>query len=411
MFEVAERVPREALAEFEARQREAFGPEFRVKAFDFGGDRRWHPLEPKPAYVPLVFIEPAPPESLVVLGLDLDSNEFLRRSLQESARLCQPVATRPFRLVEGPLAYVLHRPAGPLADAGDEDLFRYDRYALIVVRADTLLPPSYTADRLRTLLYHRDFPRNDPRGHLYFSRVAASGWLEAALFPDLQFEEEVGSDTQPFALAVSRQIGWSDLRWSLLGIVVATGLITFAVMLAYARLYHERQMQRLAEADRLFHLANYDRLTGLPNRNLFMDRLHHALVKARRHGTRVAVLFLDLDRFKHVNDAYGHDAGDEVLRLAGGRLRDCLRASDTVARRSGDEFVALLEGIGRNEIPVVVAKIRAAFAEPFQVEGKDLEVGASIGAASSARHGLEAAQLLRAADAAMYADKRRGSVA
>jgi len=112
-----------------------------------------------------------------------------------------------------------------------------------------------------------------------------------------------------------------------------------------------------------------------------------------------------------VNDAYGHDAGDEVLRLAGGRLRDCLRASDTVARRSGDEFVALLEDIGRNEVPVVVAKIRDAFAEPFQVEGRDLEVGASIGAASSASDGLEAAQLLRAADAAMYADKRRGGVA
>ena len=168
-------------------------------------------------------------------------------------------------------------------------------------------------------------------------------------------------------------------------------------------------LDRLSESQaRLSHQAFHDGLTGLSNRVLFQDRLSHALALHHRDGRPLAVLFLDLDDFKAVNDRYGHHAGDRLLRLVADRLRGAVRDGDTIARVGGDEFAVLLEGGGDPGIPA--ERIMTALREPFDLEGAIVTVAASIGLVEAGTHGPvhTADMLLRRADAAMYAGKRQG---
>jgi diguanylate cyclase (GGDEF)-like protein len=152
-----------------------------------------------------------------------------------------------------------------------------------------------------------------------------------------------------------------------------------------------------------------DSLTGLPNRALFLDRLQHALAVAARRGTELCVLFVDLDRFKAVNDSLGHAAGDELLREAAARLSECTRAADTAARFGGDEFALLLEDDGNGLQPEVVAeRIIASIGRPFGLEAKEVFIGATVGIAIADGDALGPDELLRNADLAMYRAKKEG---
>jgi diguanylate cyclase (GGDEF)-like protein/PAS domain S-box-containing protein len=166
--------------------------------------------------------------------------------------------------------------------------------------------------------------------------------------------------------------------------------------------------ERLALEERLRHQAFHDSLTGLANRALFEDRLAHALARVRRHGGRVAVLFVDLDDFKTVNDSLGHAVGDELLKATARRLEDALRAHDTAARLGGDEFAALLEDLSDEAQAVEVAeRVRRALEPALTIGGRRLAPSASIGVAYPDA-GASADDVLRNADLAMYAAKDRG---
>ncbi|MEO6216874.1 MAG: EAL domain-containing protein [Sphingomonas sp.] len=166
--------------------------------------------------------------------------------------------------------------------------------------------------------------------------------------------------------------------------------------------------RREAEA-RIRYLALHDALTGLPNRTMLADRLGMAIAQARRSGKQVAVLMLDLDHFKQVNDSLGHHIGDELLEGVATRLRKCLRETDTAARVGGDEFVITLSSItNAEEASVVARKIHAALTEPFQIEQHQLHIGGSIGVSLFPADGEDAGALLRAADTAMYDAKENG---
>lgn len=163
---------------------------------------------------------------------------------------------------------------------------------------------------------------------------------------------------------------------------------------------------------KLQYMAQYDQLTGLPNRALLLDRLHSALGRAQRDCAQLSVLFIDLDRFKQVNDQYGHAVGDLLLQQVAERLRCSLRSVDTVARLGGDEFVVLLEGCeSRAHADGVVQKIAAAFAAHFLLQEHAVAVVPSIGVAFYPEHGSDAQQLLRHADTAMYDCKKRNTTA
>lgn len=166
---------------------------------------------------------------------------------------------------------------------------------------------------------------------------------------------------------------------------------------------------RKEDEERVWRQANYDALTGLPNRALFLDRLNQAVRQGRREDKRFALMFLDLDGFKKVNDTLGHAAGDVLLQQTAARLTECMRASDTVARLAGDEFTCILSGIrNREDVAIVAAKILERLTMPFDLDGNPAEVRASIGIAVFPDHAADGAVLLQLADEAMYAVKKAG---
>jgi diguanylate cyclase (GGDEF)-like protein/PAS domain S-box-containing protein len=167
--------------------------------------------------------------------------------------------------------------------------------------------------------------------------------------------------------------------------------------------------ERLAAEEKVSYMAQFDALTGLPNRNLFQDRLVQAMALAKRNDWPMAVLFIDLDRFKLVNDTLGHAAGDKLLKEAAERLRSCIRSSDTVGRLGGDEFAAILSELGKlGDAGLVAQKIIDVFKRPFDLEGKETYVTASVGITLYPADSDSAEALVVNADAAMYRAKEQG---
>ncbi len=210
---------------------------------------------------------------------------------------------------------------------------------------------------------------------------------QGAPMAELQLHRKDGS---PLSVEVQRRTLRSGQSW---------------ILVAVARDITERK-----EAEqRLLKLAHFDTLTGLPNRSQFYDSLTHALAQAREHHWSVAVLFLDVDRFKNVNDTLGHTIGDELLRQFSSRLVDCLRVRDTIGRFGGDEFAAILIlPEGAQHSVAVVDKIREAMRKPFDLQGHEVTVTASIGIAVYPDDALDADTLIQYADTAMYRAKEAG---
>ena len=159
----------------------------------------------------------------------------------------------------------------------------------------------------------------------------------------------------------------------------------------------------------IWNQANFDRLTGLPNRHMFQDRLEQAIIKANRSGTRLGLMFLDLDRFKEVNDTLGHEMGDDLLKQAAHRLRTCVRQSDTVARMGGDEFTIILDEISETaDVTRIAQAILLKMADPFHLGSEVAFISSSIGITFYPEDATEIATLLKNADQAMYAAKAAG---
>ena len=171
---------------------------------------------------------------------------------------------------------------------------------------------------------------------------------------------------------------------------------------------HDITERKAAEAE-INHLAQYDALTDLPNRRLVQERMQQTLARARRTQARFAVMFIDLDRFKSINDELGHDTGDQLLQAVAKRLKTTLRGEDTVGRQGGDEFIVLLAWLNAIQDAALVArKILDALAEPFLLNGLVLHIGASIGIAAYPQDGDDVETLLKNSDTAMYAAKEAG---
>jgi len=200
---------------------------------------------------------------------------------------------------------------------------------------------------------------------------------------------------------------WRAAAGSVVLILVAAWLQRLSTQLALSR--QRIADEQLAHAQRVEYLAYHDNLTGLPNRSLFSKLLGQSIHLAHRHDRQLAVMFLDLDRFKQVNDSLGHEAGDQLLKEVAARLRTCLRDSDTVARIGGDEFVALLPELDQQMYAATVAqKILSATARPFLLLGQEFRVTASIGISTYPQDGLDEQTLTKNADVAMYKAKEEG---
>lgn len=189
-----------------------------------------------------------------------------------------------------------------------------------------------------------------------------------------------------------------------IGVLLATALSLIALMVGTYYL-----MGSYSKSAEHYYRANHDILTGLPNRGLFFDRCSQAINQAKRNKTNLAILFIDLDNLKTVNDSYSHDAGDALLIEVARRLQASVRVSDTVGRIGGDEFVVLLLGSDTDAHVLQIAEnIRHALMKPVKYEGVDLVSSASIGIAMHPTHGEDVTELMRRADAAMYQAKTSG---
>ena len=200
---------------------------------------------------------------------------------------------------------------------------------------------------------------------------------------------------------------WRAAAASFILILIAAVLSRMGRQLAASRLRVVEE--QLAHAARVEHLAYHDSLTALPNRSLFSKLLGQSINQAHRYNKRLAVMFLDLDRFKQINDTLGHEAGDQLLQEVAARLKACLRDSDTVARLGGDEFVMLLPELAEEAYVATVAqKILSAVARPFVLLGQEFRVTASIGISTYPQDGLDEQTLTKNADIAMYQAKEEG---
>ena len=174
------------------------------------------------------------------------------------------------------------------------------------------------------------------------------------------------------------------------------------------KLHHDLEERKRVEQS-IRHMAHHDALTGLPNRSLFRDRLTHAMAQADRYHQKLAVMFLDLDRFKAINDTLGHNVGDQLLKIAAERLRSCVRDSDTVARLGGDEFTVIVEDIVEDHDAAAVAqKILDTLSQPFNLYGHEVFISVSVGVTLYPSDDENADNLLRNADSAMYRAKEFG---
>lgn len=394
MLEVAQKVERARLPGFEQAQRARY-PGYAVRTFSYLSDRQWRPVPDKPVYYPLVFAAPMSPHARQVLGLDIASVPFLDQGLKRCTKGSPFATSPPFRLVEDGLAYILLRHA------------HGDARVLLVVRTDALL--SEHARRMGRdvgyRLWQRDFTADDPRGLLWqrpgVSRYAI-GWLSP-----MRITYGVECAGQSFLLRVDKQVSLADFDWLSLGGVLAMAGLGSLMLLLYGRARLRQETHQRRYTDDLLHQAQHDSLTGLPNRALLMDRLGLAIARAKRNHHRFAVLFMDVDRFKQVNDNHGHAMGDQLLQTIGQTLQHGVRSQDTVSRVSGDEFVVILDPVGQREHAQAIAEklidaVHAATRESFP----SLSVAMSSGLAIYPTDADSVSGLMQRADSEMYANKQ-----
>lgn len=411
MLEVAREVRDEDRQEFERYLRKNWGRSFNIRTFSYDGSRSWGVAPDRPVYQPIVFIWPETEEARPVVGLDIDSVPHLRQALLEARIRRVAISSHPFKLVEGDEGYVMFRHtdrsvsrSSPRPEYG----FAGSLTALLVMKSTALLPSApalLTAYRLQVTRAGK--AREPP---LYgVPDETPPGSLEAALFPVLRLETSDFSTSQPMRLAVERQIRFTDLNGVGLTLVSLFSLLFLVLLVAYLRGHNRNIAYALALERQAEYLALHDPLTGLPNRHLLEDRVRQALANWRRRRVGFALLFLDLDKFKEINDNYGHAAGDQLLCTLSGRLADAVRESDTVARYGGDEFIVLISDIGNDDDVVTVGgKILSSVARPYEFDDVTLNITASLGISRCPQDGQDFHSLLKHADAAMYGVKRDG---
>nr|WP_246264626.1 diguanylate cyclase [Aromatoleum toluvorans] len=409
-LEVVDKVSAAERSAFERKLAARLGEPVRIGRFDFDDGGRRLPVADKPVYYPIAFMWPDTPRARRVLGLDVDSVPYVRDALQRARRSGAAVSSPPFALTEGALAYVmLRRATGSPPDDAVRAAAAPERLAQLIVKAGSLRPG-----------------RSDPRTAHTLYAIGEAGPLQPPLFdmpavlptspherrllPQISMDLEDYSASPPIRLSVSRQMRFVDVPVEPLALAAFLACGSLAVLVWHLRRHRAAVAREHENHERASHSALHDPLTGLPNRRLLQDRVGEAAAHWRRSGEGFALFFVDLDRFKEVNDRHGHDAGDVVLSTVAAHMRGSVRETDTVARIAGDEFVVLLPGVMEHAAAVpIAAKLLAAVAQPVELrDGLVLRLTASLGVSVCPGDGDDPEELIRRADAAMYDDKRAG---
>lgn len=324
------------------------------------------------------------------LGLDYMASPTQRDGVLRAMQLRKTVLDGPVELVQGSRAVISRTPIWVASADGAPGDASYWGMASAVVDLAAFLRSAGVSSANAGLRFAL---RDGARQQVFFG--------DAAVFHDEPVMVEIALPSASWQLAAIPEDGWSNTSPNLLWVrlqAIFMLLIFGLLMLVVVR--DQRRIQ---------HMALHDNLTGLPNRRLLADRIGQAIAKSKRYDLSFAILLLDLDDFKPINDSFGHRGGDAVLRQIGQRLLECVREVDTVARTGGDEFIVLLPDAGPAGAASVADKIIEAVNKPYDVLGLDCgDVGVSIGIAVFPEDGHDAEALIRNADHAMYQAKGGG---
>ncbi|MBR0568049.1 diguanylate cyclase [Azoarcus sp. L1K30] len=335
------------------------------------------------------------------VGLDLLNHPIQGAMTRRMLETGHPVLAGPVELVQGGLALIHRVPIFLTPPGGAPRSGRYWGLMSTPINFDRLLADAGLLDPdLHLALALRGVDGAGRDGAVFWGRADLFDRADA-----VQLEVRVLDGSWVLAaVPLNPPAGATEVRWwsRVVGVLCAV----FALLLSWHMYRTARQLESTEQQVR--HLALHDSLTGLANRVLLEGRFRQAVESARREGHKLALLYLDLDDFKPINDQYGHEAGDHALRTIAGRMEGLMRQSDTVARVGGDEFVILLNKVSSLEDAFTVGnKLAAALAEPLQVDGHGFELGASIGVAVFPDHAAALYDLMRLADQAMYRVKGR----
>ncbi len=398
MFAIASRV--------EPGEREAF--EQRMATAEARGFRIHTPNSNKPGgsaqdLYPVALLVPERPEARTLLGLDLASEPSALSGML-SGVVAPSGMSKPIFLGNGPGYLIYHAIDPQFAVTDQQHPGQFSNYALLAVSAEALFARLLTDEPgLSMRLVSRESADTAPI--TLFESQSAPGLMLP--IPAMTGSHRFGEAPRDLELHIEYQPSWQALNhWHLAGLLGGLSLLVLQVFWVLRRVWRTRQ-HLLEQQKSLYNKAHFDHLTGLPNTNLLLDRLEQAIRSAQRTSSRVAVFFLDLDDFKQVNDAWGHDIGDQLLIQIGVRLRESMRSEDTVARIHGDEFVILIPVFsGERQLNKIRGKLETLFDRPFQVGEITLNQSGSFGLAVFPEDADDAEGLLGLADRQMYLRKQ-----
>ncbi len=412
MVEVARKVPVSQQADFVKNIRNEWRSDFSIKDFPELANRGAGPHVYLDERWPLMFMYPRLPKAEAVYGLALETVPYLSHTLGLARDSGKPVASPVFDLYEGGQVYILLQEVDRTrtqTDGSALNLFGAKMAALVLIKTDALLWERADSGIGKDIEIDAVMRSATSVKSTLFLKTSSEASSFDRLLPRFKSTELVEARSQPVVVTLKHQLRWHN--------IMSTGNAAIAFLYLCTLFFipwligkHFRSVEQSERDHELAaYLATHDVVTALPNRYLFADRFDHAFLLWQRTSLPFALLLIDLDHFKEVNDSQGHNTGDEVLKTCADRMKGQLRACDTVARHGGDEFIILLETVKNADDALAIAeKIKAAISTPIETKVGNMTISCSIGITLCPMHGKTIDVLIRSADRAMYHAKAQG---
>lgn len=413
MLEAARAVPLAEQSAFEAMLRRTWRPDFTLKDFPtLTRQPARHQAFLRETW-PVLFMYPVLAQANAIYGVRLETVDYLSYALARTYNNPKPVVSPVFTMYEGGDAFILMQSVSRperVRESSRPNFFGSTMVALLLVRTGSLLDAVIHANvdpqvNIRAVLQ----TAAGTESHVFATGRGQGGFVDRFFLPLLEEQVEIHSASQPMTLLFERQLRLAEvLSGQTLLLLVLLGASFILIPLLLIR--HFKALERAeVEHQRSTYLATHDVLTDLPNRYLFADRFDQALTHWKLDRVAFAVLLIDLDHFKDINDHFGHEVGDQVLRALASRMLGATRTGDTVARYGGDEFVVLVTDLDDPEnAEIKASKMLEAIGQSIITSAGEISLSCSIGIALCPLHGQTLDTLLKAADQAMYGVKQLG---
>lgn len=391
-IQVAQRVEKDQLQAFNT-SREG-GQDFSVKVLEDTAIIDATESE-RPYFYPITLVVDREGGSYSNLGIDIMSFPFLSPSVRLSAIKQNTVISEPFETFDEQTVFVMVQPAFFESDKEP------DLYTFLLIKSDVLLNPALREEPYRMSIGVQELDSDLLRKE--GETIDSLTWF----LPRFNYERTFDIGAQHLTLRISHQMQWSEINLIILVTLWAAAILVLVSLMVMFRLHFKAELVKWEQSELLYEMANFDSLTHLANRRSFNESLNYAVNQAARRSSRIGLLFMDLDGFKSVNDHFGHEAGDEVLKLAANKISSCVREVDVIGRLGGDEFGVILNDLSNEQDGELTrSRILSAIESIHQVGDYPVNIGISIGLALYPQDAKSAEELLTLSDERMYQNKR-----